>query len=61
MVIADLHPETPITVAKSDLPFRIQGIRNAGGPALGEPVEIRMTEVQVKWLIQRLATELESR
>ncbi len=60
MVIADLNPEAPVAIVSSELPVRVQAIRNAGGPAFGEPVEIRMTEVQAKWLVQRLKSALES-
>lgn len=60
MVIADLNPEVPVALVHSELPFRIQGVRNAGGPAFGEPVEIRLTEAQAKWLIKRLQATVDS-
>lgn len=59
MVIADLHSETPVVAVKAGLQIRVQGIRDAGGPASGEPVEIRMTKDEAKWLVKRLQEVIE--
>lgn len=60
MVIAELSIEAPMVVIRSPLPISIRGLRDAAGPGCGEPVEMRMTELQAKWLIEHLQIAVES-
>lgn len=61
MVIAELNPEAPVATNPNDkFPIKIQGVRDAGGPASGEPVSTDLTVLQAKWLIKRLEAAVES-
>jgi hypothetical protein len=63
MIFATLRPEHPVMALPGPLrhskPIMIHGLRDADGPASGEPIQLMLDQAEARALIQGLQAVLE--